>query len=94
MTRRSIPAAPRGTTAVAVKAWGDTYAVAAAWPEASAPVYQWLGDCWDITGRQVADYRHCALAALRALLREVSRAGGDEIDDDALDALVAEATYD
>lgn len=82
---------PAGTYGFAVHVWGDTYAVAANWAEASAPVYTWCEDGWtqDSHGRQVADFRHRPKDALRSHLREVSEEGGDEISDTHLDKIVA-----
>ena len=82
---------PAGTYGYAVAVWGDIYAVAANWAEASAPVYTWCEDGWtqDAHGRQVADFRHRPKDALREHLREVSEEGGDEISDARLDKIVA-----
>ena len=83
---------PAGTYGFAVHVWGDIYAVAANWAEASAPVYTWCEDGWtqDSHGRQVADFRHRPKDALRSHLREIRWRGcGDEISDARLDKIVA-----
>ena len=47
--------------------WGQTHAVRANFAEASSPIYSLTCDGdWTSTGRQVADYAHRPMAALRA----------------------------
>lgn len=70
MTTLETMTTPSGTTGLAVEPWGtgEIYAVAANWAQASAPVYSYGNGGWDVTGQQVADYRHRATAALRAVI--------------------------
>jgi hypothetical protein len=78
--RAASNSAPAGTTGLIVEPWsiGETYGVAARWPEASAPVYAYGDDGWTQTGRQVADYRHDPAAALADCLADAMRASGDD----------------
>lgn len=69
--------------------WGDEYEVSADWSQASSPVDGPDG------GRQVADYRHSPAAAMRDLLEQVVRFGGDDPEgvadeiDEAIDGMYA-----
>lgn len=91
--RKAIGEAPAGTSGLVVEPWsiGEVYGVAANWGDASAPVYGWTGDDeWVLTGRQVADYCHEPLAALRAQIAETLQLCGE--DESEADAVVNEAT--
>lgn len=87
--------APTGMYGLAVEPWtkGEIYAVAADWAQASAPVVVYGEDGWthDEHGRQVADFRHNARAALESVIREAIEMGGDEPDDDEVDAIMDDA---
>lgn len=84
--------AKKGTYGLAVSTWGEAYAVCANWAEASSPVWSLAGDGeWVNTGRQVADYRHDPRSALEHELREVSLAGGDELDEKTLEKIMGKA---
>ena len=56
--------------------WGDDYEISGNFAQASSPVWGPSG------GRQVADFRHSAVAAMRALLEETAVASGDDPEDD------------
>jgi hypothetical protein len=79
---------PKGKYGLAVKLAGETYAVAADWRQASDEVLGYSEDGWVPTGRQVADYRHSARAALAQSIRDCL---GDDCDDIDLDAIVDQA---
>lgn len=83
--------APAGMSGLAVRVWGDTYAVAADWSQASAPVLVRGEDGWTCEGRQVADYGHSSDAALRRLLAETMEASGDEASEKRIDKIMARA---
>lgn len=84
---------PSGTTGLAVEPWskGELYAVAADWAQASSPVLVYGEDGWTSHGRQVADFRHRARAALESIIREAISMGGDEPDDDEVDGILDDA---
>ena len=86
-------AAPAGMTGIGVDPWGEVFAVAANWAEASSPVMVYGKKGWDLDGhgRQVADFRHSDQAALESVLREVILDGGDEPDDDQIAAILDDA---
>jgi hypothetical protein len=83
--------APTGKSGLAVEPWskGEVYAVAANWAQASDPVLSYGQRGWDIEecGRQVADFRHSARAALESVIRRAIEAGGDTPDDDEVEGL-------
>lgn len=89
--------APAGMTGLSVEPWskGEVYAVAANWAQAGSPVLSYSGkaDGWglDAHGRQVADFRHSPRAALESVIREAIEAGGDEPDDDEVEAILDDA---
>ena len=62
-------------TTYTAKIWGNTYEIAADFSQASCPVRG------DMHGRQVADFRHSAREAMKALLRETAQMGGDDPDE-------------
>lgn len=76
------------TTTYTTKIWGDTFEISADFARASCPIKG------DLHGRQVADFRHSARAAMRSLLEEIAVMGGDDPEDAedeieaALDAMV------
>jgi hypothetical protein len=76
----AIHAAPAGTSGLVCAPWtpGEVYGVAAKWAEASAPVYSYGDDTWQLTGRQVANYCHRPHEALTEQLAEALRASGDD----------------
>jgi hypothetical protein len=90
---------PTGMSGLAVEPWskGEIYAVAANWAQASAPVYVYGERGWDIDhcGRQVADFRHSARAALEAQVEyAIATSEGipsDEVDADEVDAICDDA---
>ena len=87
---------PIGTSGLAVEPWGkgEIYAVAANWAQASSPVMVYGVDGWtnDDCGRQVADFRHNDRAALKSIIeRAIEASGGDEVDDDEVEAILTEA---
>jgi hypothetical protein len=88
-------AAPAGTRGIMVEPWcpGEIYAVAANWSQASSPVMVYGSSGWHIDrhGRQVADFRHSDRAALESVIREAIAAGGDDPDDDEVDAILDDA---
>lgn len=67
---------------------GDTYEITADFAQASCPVHG------DYCGRQVADFRHNAYAAMRAQLVYAVEMGGDDPEDfeDEIDAAVEAMT--
>ena len=71
---------PAGTTGLAVEPWRDElFAVAANWQEASAPVYELIGDDeWRESRWQVADSAHCEIAALARHLEEQADIASEE----------------
>jgi hypothetical protein len=90
---------PAGTYGYAVEPWskGEIYAVAADWAQASSPVYTYGPDGWDSdrAGRQVADFRHRPLAALRdEICYAIATSEGiplDQVDDDEVEFIMAGA---
>ena len=86
---------PAGMTGLMVEPWtpGEVYAVAAKWAQASSPVYTWGRSSWDIQshGMQVADFRHSPQRALKLEIEEAVRAGGDDLDEDEVRAIVRDA---
>jgi hypothetical protein len=81
---------PAGKYGLAVKFAGEIYAVAADWHQASDGVLQYSEEGWISTGRQVADFRHSARAALAQSIKECIET--DNCDDDIdLDSIVARA---
>ena len=90
---------PAGTSGLAVEPWskGEVYAVAANWAQASAPVYTYGMNGWglDRCGRQVADFRHSAKAALRdEITYAIATSEGipsADVDDDEVDGIVSDA---
>ena len=96
MTTKHIVAPATGMTGLYVEPWtrGKIYAVAADWMQASSPVMVYCTDSWDIDshGRQVADFRHDSRGALESIIREVIEMGGDEPDDDAVEAILDRAS--
>lgn len=88
-------AAPIGMTGLAVEPWskGEVYAVAANWAQASSPVMVYGAGEWDIDdrGRQVADFQHRPKDALESIIRQAIEAGGDNPDDDDVEAIMADA---
>lgn len=87
--------APEGMTGIACEPWskGEVYAVAANWAQASSPVMVYGKRGWsqDDSGRQVADFRHSDRAALEAIIRSAIEMGGDEPEDGAVVAILADA---
>ena len=89
---------PAGKSGLAVEPWskGEIYAVAANWAQASDPILVYGPDGWNGNGRQVADYRHSALAALRAeIVAAIAASEGipsDDVDDDEVTGIVDDAT--
>jgi hypothetical protein len=87
---------PAGTSGLAVEPWskGEIYAVAANWSQAASEVLSYSGkaDGWSGTGRQVADYRHRAKDALRAIIVEsIATSEGipsDDVDNDDVDGII------
>lgn len=94
MTTLQTITCPAGMTGLACEPWskGEIYAVAANWAQASCPVRVWGYDGWELDphGRQVADFCHRMTDALESQIREAIIAGGDEPDDEAVAAIVAE----
>lgn len=92
MTTETTITAPAGMYGLAVEPWckGEVYAVAADWSQASCPVMVYGEDGWDNEGhgRQVADFRHRPRAALESIIREAIEMGGDEPDDDEVEAIL------
>jgi hypothetical protein len=86
---------PTGMRGLAVEPWskGEVYAVTADWAQASSPVLSYGQHGWDLEphGRQVADFRHSPRAALESQIREAIAAGGDEPDDDDVEAILDDA---
>jgi hypothetical protein len=81
-----------GKYGLMVKFANEIYAVAADWRQASDGVWVYSdseGE-WIPTGRQVADYRHSARAALAQSIRDCLDMDGFD-DDIDLDAIVARA---
>ncbi len=95
MTQNMKISAPVGMSGLAVEPWakGEIYAVAANWAQAGSPVLSYGGGGWDLEshGRQVADFRHSARAALESVIRAAIKAGGDEPDDDEVEAILDDA---
>lgn len=87
-----IISCPAGMTGWAVEPWsrGEYYAVAADWAQASSPVMVYGEDGWgsDGHGRQVADFRHLAEAALESIIREAIAMGGDEPEDEDIESIM------
>jgi hypothetical protein len=88
--------APSGMSGLAVEPWSksEVYAVAANWAQAGSPVMVYGDRGWELDsrGRQVADFRHRPKEALESIIREAIEAGGDEPDDDEVDAILEDAT--
>jgi len=86
MTTATRIIAPAGMSGLWVAPWGETYAVAADWSAATAPVMFYGKSGWghDVLCRQVADFRHDPEAALAAAL-------WDALGDDATPGVVAAA---
>jgi len=84
---------PVGTYGLAVEPWtpGEVYAVAADWAEAACSVLSYGEDGWQPTGRQVADFRHSARAALIEEIRQSMLASGDYPSAAILKDIVAES---
>lgn len=82
-----------GMRALVVRAWGDVYGVAAHWEQASCPVLCYGEMGWRATGKQVADYRHSARAALAEILAETATLGGDEVNMDVVQDIVDHALW-
>lgn len=88
---------PAGTSGLAVEPWskGEIYAVAADWAQASAPILVYGPDGWTQSGRQVADYRHRATAALRAVILDaIATSEGiasEDVDNDEVNGILADA---
>lgn len=90
---------PAGTYGLAVEPWatGEIYAVAASWAQASDPVLTYGDRGWtqQWSGQQVATYRHRAEDALRAEIRQAIAVSegipSGEVDDDEVEAIVADA---
>jgi len=92
-TKTTRITAPAGMSGLWVAPWGETYAVAADWSAATAPVMFYGKSGWghDVLGRQVADFRHYPDAALAAALWDALGDEGDEGDDCVVAAAVAAA---
>lgn len=89
-------AAPAGMSGIYVEPWskGEIYGVAANWAQASSPVLVYGDRGWnyDECGRQVADFRHSARAALRGIIVRAIEMGGDEADEEEVDGILDDAT--
>jgi hypothetical protein len=81
---------PAGKYGLMVKFGGEIYAVAANWHQAADEVLQYSEEGWISTGRQVADFRHSARAALAQSIRDCLDMDGFD-DDIDLDSIVARA---
>ena len=88
----AIDTAPHGTTGLVVAPWdkAEVYGVAADWPQASGPVWEYARGKWSRGQYQVADWRHLPAEALEAEIIESLVASGDGDSDAA--AIVADAT--
>lgn len=69
--------------------------MAANWAQASDPILVYGHREWRPNGRQVADYRHDATAALRAeIIEAIAMSEGisrDDVDDDEVDGIMSDA---
>ena len=93
MGRKLSIAAPAGMSGLVVEPWseGEVYGVAADWGEAACTVLVYGEDGWVGSGRQVADFRHSEVAALKSEIREAIIAGGDQPDNEEVADIIAGA---
>lgn len=95
MTKQTRIGCPAGMSGLSVEPWGagEIYAVAADWAQASCPVVVWGDGEWvsDECGRQVADFRHNARAALKANIESAIRMGGDKPDAEEVKSILDDA---
>lgn len=88
---------PAGKSGLAVAPWSlyEIYAVAANWAQASDTVMIYGRDGWAGSQYQVADFRHRPADALRAVLVEAiatsEGTSSEDVDDDAVDSILAKA---